>query len=73
MIIKRKIDDLEELNSLSDKAREYILREYKKGYHFLLFYGKLLVALLLEILTMFDWLSRWHGSQEWQRRESHTM
>ncbi len=49
MTIKRRTNDLEELNSLSDEDRERILKEYKKGYHFLLFYGKLIVFFLMAV------------------------
>jgi hypothetical protein len=51
--IKLRIDDLEEMNAISGKDREYILKEYKKGYHFLLFYGKFLVFILLAIASYY--------------------
>jgi len=36
--MKMKIQDLEELSSLSKKDMDLVLQEYKKKYHFLLFY-----------------------------------
>jgi hypothetical protein len=38
MPIKCNIKEIEELKVLSEKDRKHVTEEYKKGYHFLLFF-----------------------------------
>ena len=45
--MKRKIEDLEEFKALSDIDKAILIKEYQKGYHFLLFYGKFFVIILM--------------------------
>ena len=47
MSLKIKIEDLEELSVVPDVQRTRIIEEYKKGYHFLLFYGKIIVVFVM--------------------------
>jgi hypothetical protein len=49
--IKYNIEEIEELRVLSEKDRRHVIGEYKKGYHFLLFYGKFL-AIIFMILSL---------------------
>lgn len=65
--IKSKITEIEELKVLSEKDRKLVIKKYKKGHHFLLFYGKfviiILIALSLEHLngftTSLPWIYRY--------------
>ena len=45
--MKLEIEEIEELRVLSEKDRKHVVREYKKGYHFLLFYGKFIIITLM--------------------------
>lgn len=64
--MKCNIEEIEELRVLSEKDRKHLIEEYKKGYHFLLFYEKFFgiigMVLLLEYLNGFTkslpWLYR---------------
>lgn len=38
--IKWNIEELDVLKTISDSDKKKVLTEYKKGYHFLIFYGK---------------------------------
>ncbi|MCP3888619.1 MAG: hypothetical protein GY702_07065 [Desulfobulbaceae bacterium] len=44
---RRKIEELEEIKALSENDRELVVKEYKKRYHFLLFYGQFFVIFLM--------------------------
>lgn len=49
--MKLKIEDLDEIKNLSQHERHLVLEEYRKAYHFLLFYGKL-IGLPILILSL---------------------
>jgi hypothetical protein len=49
--MKVKVQDLDEIKNLSKRERDLVLIEYRKAYHFLLFYGKLF-GLPILILSM---------------------
>ena len=53
MKIKRKIEELDIMMGLSWKERQLVVEEYKKGYHFLLFYGRIIAILLAVFLGHF--------------------
>jgi hypothetical protein len=61
--MKLKIEEIEELKALSEKDREHVIGEYKKGYHFLLIYGKFMIivfmVLSLEYLNEFTIRLSW--------------
>ena len=50
MQINFKIEDLKELEEIPHDLKERVIREYKKGYHFLLLYGKVLVVIVMVLL-----------------------
>ena len=50
MPIKRSIEELDELQTLSEDDRKIVIQEYKKGYHFLLFYGQIIAFILMLLL-----------------------
>lgn len=47
MQINLKIEEIEELKELSETLQKRVIEEYKKGYHFLLFYGKFFVVIVM--------------------------
>lgn len=51
MKIYRCIKEFDELKHLSKQEQDIVLKEYKKGYHFLLFYGKILIIILVVVLS----------------------
>jgi hypothetical protein len=53
MTIESAIETFEEIRNLSDKDRAVIIENYKKGYHFLIFYGKFIVIGFLIVVTEF--------------------
>lgn len=61
--MKFEIEEIEELKVLSEKDRKHIIEEYKKGYHFLLFYGKFVVIILM-VLSL-EYLNGFTRSLPW--------
>ena len=47
MAIYLSINKIDELKRLPDSLKVQIINEYNKGYHFLLFYGKILVVIVM--------------------------
>lgn len=66
MPIKCNIEEIEELIVLSEKDRKHVIEEYKKGYHFLLFYGKFVVIILM-VLSL-EYLNGFTRSLPWIHR-----
>jgi hypothetical protein len=64
--IKYNIEEIEELRVRSEKDRKQVIEEYKKGYHFLLFYGKVLIIILM-VLSL-EYLNGFTRSLPWINR-----
>jgi uncharacterized integral membrane protein len=61
--MKYNIEEIEELKVLSEKDRKHVIGEYKKGYYFLLFYGKFIVIIVM-VLSL-EYLNGFTRSLPW--------
>ncbi|MBI5591689.1 MAG: hypothetical protein HY881_14540 [Deltaproteobacteria bacterium] len=66
MKVKMRIQELDIFNALSEEDQAAVLQEYKKGYHALLFHGRLIVV-FIAVLSM-EYLNRELNGLAWMYR-----
>ena len=66
MRFKHKIEDVDIMADLSEDERQLVIEEYKKGYHFLLFYGQ--IAALVIVVVLAHFVGKFIGTWNWVQR-----